>query len=267
MQSRCHRFLGSGRFDSAPTSPGAEAASVSVTATDVDRDSRSKTKSTRVTIGPDGTIHQILDKEAGRNVFADRGNQLWAYVDKPYAWDAWDIDETYARDGEEIVDIQRLGIVETGPIRAAIRVERRWRNSTIAQTISSGTTPNGLTLCPRSTGTNARFCLKRTCRWRSARIRPPSKRCTARCIDRHIATARGTPSRFEGCGHRWGDISEPGYGVALLNDGKYGYEALGNDLMLSLLRGPLYPDPLADEGEHRFTYSVFPHTETGRRAA
>ena len=33
------------------------------------------------------------------------------------------------------------------------------------------------------------------------------------------------------------------------------------------MRSPLYPDPLADEGEHRFTYSVFPHagdwTEAG----
>jgi alpha-mannosidase len=38
-------------------------------------------------------------------------------------------------------------------------------------------------------------------------------------------------------------------------------------LGISLLRSPLYPDPLADEGEHRFTYSLFPHpgdwTEAG----
>jgi alpha-mannosidase len=66
-------------------------------------------------------------------------------------------------------------------------------------------------------------------------------------------------ARFEGCAHRWGDISEPGFGVALLNDGKYGYEALGTNLMISLLRSPLYPDPLADEGAHHFTYSVLPH--------
>ena len=45
----------------------------------------------------------------------------------------------------------------------------------------------------------------------------------------------------------------------MLNDSKYGYEALGSDLMLSLLRSPLYPDPLADEGEHHFTYSLLPH--------
>jgi alpha-mannosidase len=66
-------------------------------------------------------------------------------------------------------------------------------------------------------------------------------------------------ARFEGCSHRFADLSEPGYGVALLNDGKYGHGVYGNVLTLSLLRGPLYPDPLADDGEHRFTYGLLPH--------
>jgi alpha-mannosidase len=62
-------------------------------------------------------------------------------------------------------------------------------------------------------------------------------------------------------------MSEPGYGVALLNDAKYGYEANGNVLSLTLLRSPLFPDPMADEGHHHFTYSLYPHigdwTEAG----
>ncbi|MCA9860324.1 MAG: alpha-mannosidase, partial [Thermomicrobiales bacterium] len=87
-----------------------------------------------VLIGPDGAIHRLYDKSLDRDALADRANQLWAYVDKPYAWDAWDIDETYARDGEEIVTVHQLGIVESGPIRAAVRVERRWRDSRIEQT-------------------------------------------------------------------------------------------------------------------------------------
>jgi alpha-mannosidase len=66
-------------------------------------------------------------------------------------------------------------------------------------------------------------------------------------------------ARYEVSGHRFADLSEPDYGVALLNDGKYGYSAHGNVLALSLLRSPLYPDPGADEGRHAFTYSLFPH--------
>jgi alpha-mannosidase len=73
--------------------------------------------------------------------------------------------------------------------------------------------------------------------------------------------------RFEVSAHRFADLSEPGYGAALLNDGKYGHSARDNVLGISLLRSPLYPDPLADEGEHRFTYSLLPHpgdwTEAG----
>jgi alpha-mannosidase len=74
-------------------------------------------------------------------------------------------------------------------------------------------------------------------------------------------------ARFEVCAHRFADLSEPGYGIALLNDGKYGHSARDNVIGISLLRGPLYPDPMADEGRHRFTYSLFPHpgdwTEAG----
>ena len=66
-------------------------------------------------------------------------------------------------------------------------------------------------------------------------------------------------ARFEVAAHRFADLSEPGYGVALLNDGKYGHSACGNVLGISLLRSPVHPDPFADEGEHHFTYSLFPH--------
>jgi alpha-mannosidase len=74
-------------------------------------------------------------------------------------------------------------------------------------------------------------------------------------------------ARFEVSAHRFVDLSEPGYGVALLNDGKYGHDARGNVVGISLVRSPIYPDPYADEGSHEFTYSLFPHpgdwTEAG----
>ncbi len=75
-------------------------------------------------------------------------------------------------------------------------------------------------------------------------------------------THRNTSSdtaRFEVSAHRFCILSEPDYGVALLNDGKYGHSAKGNVLGLSLLRSPMYPDPLADEGHHDFTYALYPH--------
>lgn len=213
----------------------------------------------RVEIGTDGAIASIFDKEAGRVTLSDRGNQLWAYVDKPYSWDAWDIDETYARDGEEITNVRSLGIVEAGPIRAAVRVVRQWRGSTITQIYRLWSDSKRLDIVTdidwheRQVLLKAHFPL-------SVRSHQAAFETMYGAVYR--PTHRNSPwdaARFEGCGHRWGDLSEPGYGVALLNDSKYGYEALGSDLMLSLLRSPLYPDPLADEGEHHFTYSVLPH--------
>jgi alpha-mannosidase len=66
-------------------------------------------------------------------------------------------------------------------------------------------------------------------------------------------------ARFEVCAHRWADLSEGLYGVSLLNDCKYGYDIKDNRMRLTLLRSPNYPDPVADKGEHEFTYSIYPH--------
>lgn len=67
-------------------------------------------------------------------------------------------------------------------------------------------------------------------------------------------------ARFESVGHRFADLSERNYGVALLNDCKYGYDVKGNLLRLSLLRSGKQPDHIQDVGEHVFTYSLLPHT-------
>uniref|UniRef100_A0A8D0CKQ1 alpha-mannosidase n=1 Tax=Scleropages formosus TaxID=113540 RepID=A0A8D0CKQ1_SCLFO len=67
-------------------------------------------------------------------------------------------------------------------------------------------------------------------------------------------------ARFEVWGHKWADLSEYGFGVALLNDCKYGYSTYRNTLSLSLLRAPKAPDANADIGQHHFTYAVMPHS-------
>jgi len=73
-------------------------------------------------------------------------------------------------------------------------------------------------------------------------------------------------ARYEVPGHRWADLSEHGFGVALLNDCKYGWSCHGNELRLSLLRGPRSPDPEADIGRHEFAYALVPHAGGWREA-
>lgn len=65
--------------------------------------------------------------------------------------------------------------------------------------------------------------------------------------------------------HRWIDLSEGDYGVSLLNDGRYGYDAHNATLRISLLRSPTSPDPAADQGRHDLTYSLYPHVGDWRR--
>ncbi|MDP9364457.1 MAG: glycosyl hydrolase-related protein [Chloroflexota bacterium] len=213
----------------------------------------------RVEIGGDGTIHRLFDKEHGREALAGRGNQLWAFVDKPRVYDAWDIEEDYERGGEEIGGVVAVEVTEEGPLRAAVRVGRAWRSSRIEQTYKLLAGSRRLDVATtvhwheRQMLLQARFplavrTLEATFETMYGAVRRPTHRNTS-----------WDTARFEVSGHRFADLSEPGYGVALLNDGKYGHGVHDNILSLSLVRGPLYPDPYADEGEHRFTYALFPH--------
>ena len=66
-------------------------------------------------------------------------------------------------------------------------------------------------------------------------------------------------AKFEACGHKWADLSENSSGVSLLNDCKYGYSIKKGDMSLTLIKSGTYPNEDADIGEHRFTYSIYPH--------
>jgi len=75
-------------------------------------------------------------------------------------------------------------------------------------------------------------------------------------------TTRNTPEEkamFEVPALHWGDLSDSQHGLSILNDCKYGYDAKGNVIRLTLLRSPEFPDPHADEGLHEFTYALYPH--------
>ena len=221
----------------------------------------------RVEVSADGDLARVYDKEAGREVLDGRGNRLLAYVDKPPNWDAWDIHQGYEKEGEEIPGAESIEVPEAGPLRGAVRVERRFRGSRIVQTYRLLSSSRRLDIETRAEW-HERQVLLRALFPLGVRSHEATFETMYGAVKR--PTHRNTSwdeVRFEVCAHRFADLSEPGYGVALLNDGKYGHSAMDNVLGISLLRSPLYPDPLADEGEHRFTYSLFPHpgdwTEAG----
>ena len=114
----------------------------------------------RVEIDPTGALASVFDKRAGREALAGRGNQIWAYVDKPRNWDAWDLEDNYADQGEEIDRLRdrggRDGAAPGGdPGDAQLPRQQRSRRPT-----GSGPTRRGSTSRPTSTGTSARYLLK-----------------------------------------------------------------------------------------------------------
>ncbi|HOK29773.1 MAG TPA: alpha-mannosidase [bacterium] len=218
----------------------------------------------RVEIGEDGTILSYYDKVNGREVFTSRGNQLWAYSDRPRNWDAWDIAADYEKYGEEIRDVEYIKILEEGPARGVIEVKKRYRNSSIIQRyVLYKDSP--------------KLDIETIIDWHDRRILVKalfpfdvrSSYATYEIAYGHIQrpTHKNTSwdsAKFEVPGHRWVDISEGNYGVSILNDGKYGYSANESTIGLSLLRSPIYPDFFADEGEQSFVYSILPHRNDWR---
>lgn len=213
----------------------------------------------RVLLHDDGTLASVYHKSAQREAVLERANQVWAYVDKPIAWDAWDIDTAYREQGVEILPSDPTQIIEAGPHRAAVRVVRRFRSSVITQDI-------------RLWSNSTRLEFKTSIDWHERRwlvkaLFPLAIRANHATFETAFGvverpTHRNTSwdaARFEVVAHRFVDVSEPGFGVALLNDGKYGHHAFGSEIGITLLRSPVYPDPLADEGRQTFTYALLPH--------
>jgi alpha-mannosidase len=66
-------------------------------------------------------------------------------------------------------------------------------------------------------------------------------------------------AKFEVVNHKYTDLSEPGYGVTVMNDCKYGISVNGSRIAVSLHKGGNHPDVKGDKGMHRAVYSFMPH--------
>ena len=65
---------------------------------------------------------------------------------------------------------------------------------------------------------------------------------------------------------KWIDYSEDGLGVALINNGKYGFTINSGELTMSVVRGARDMDPRMDEGKHSFKYVLNVHPGDWREA-
>jgi alpha-mannosidase len=194
------------------------------------------------------------------------GNLLQAFYDKPKDWDAWNIDADFEKQHWDLDKADEVKLVESGALRSVIRVEKHFQNSSFVQDITMYAGVPRVDVKMQADWHEKHILLKVAFPL-SARHDKATFEIPYGSIER--PTTRNTPaeqSEFEVPALRWADISDATHGFSLLNDCKYGYDAKGNVLRLSLLRSPEWPDPHADEGHHQFTYSLYPHRDTWREA-
>ncbi|MEO6804307.1 MAG: glycoside hydrolase family 38 C-terminal domain-containing protein, partial [Granulicella sp.] len=227
----------------------------------------------RVTLDPKtGCITSLYQKAARFEsiVPGECGNMLQAFVDNARSMtqaaidnvrveDAWNIDKDYEKQGTNLTMIDSIQTIEHGPLREIIRVTRSWSKSKFVQDITLYAETPRVDVANDVDWHETHVLLKA-----SFPLTATSPVATYEMpygtIERPTTRNNSVESaRFEVPALRWADMGDNEHGFSLINDSKYGYDAKGNVLRLSLLRAPLYPDPTSDRGRQQFSYSLYPH--------
>ncbi len=209
-----------------------------------------------------GRIVSLRHKASGREIVRSGGalNTLWIGEDVPEAWDNWDIDSDQKLKMRPADRLKSRSVVAEGPLQIRIRSEfSLGRGSMLKQDMVFH-------------AHSPRIDFDTVVDWHEKMTLLKA----GFTLDVHTEQARheiqyghverpthqnqlDDRARFEVCAHKWTDLSENGFGVALLNDCKYGVSVAGSDVRLTLIKSGTHPDPRGDEGIHRFAYALLPH--------
>lgn len=214
-----------------------------------------------IVLNEKGQFVSIWDKRAERELLkkGQAGNVIISYEDRPHNYDAWDLNNYYREKTWEIDDVSAIKVIEKGPIRSCVSIERKYLESLIVQNI----------YIYRDI---PRIDIVNFIDWREHQIFlkahfPIDVHTNEAVFDIQFGNVKRSThtntswdfAKFEVCHHKWLDVSEEGYGVSVLNDCKYGVSVQGSDIGLSMLKSGIYPNPKADQEQHEFMYSILPH--------
>ena len=217
----------------------------------------------RYTLDSDLQVISAYDKEFERELIPEgkNGNVLSYYRDYPNANEAWDIDRNYEKEliGNAVNSDAKL-YIGNGSIKE-VMANLEIGNSKIKQIVRLSENSRRLDFI-----TEVEWHEKR----KMMRVSFPTQSESANAsfdiqygfYERPAHRSNSwDAAKFEVMLHKYMDISDAGYGTALLNDCKYGGKIYDQALDLALLRSPRYPAPNTDHGSHTFTYSFLPHKD------
>jgi alpha-mannosidase len=211
----------------------------------------------RVRLNNNGEVLSFYDKESDREIITQgrAANQLAVYHDNG---DAWDFSSLYSRKPAGTFRLESAEAFCDGPC-CMLRQVYQFGKSTITQEVSLQLGSKQLQFRTQIQWNESGKLLKAlfpldihtseaVCDIQFGSIRRPT----------HDNTSWDM-AKYEICAHKWIDLSQPDYGVALLNDCKYGHSVNDGRVELNLLRSTNYPGVDADKGNHEIVYALYPH--------
>jgi alpha-mannosidase len=214
-----------------------------------------------------GRVLSLVDRATGREALADEANRFVLFDDRPTEYEAWDIDPFALETGVAGAPAETASLITRHTLRAEVKFEYALgKASRVVQIVRLDAGAKFLEFDTeidwRERRTLAKVMFPLACKAPRATY---ETMCGAVERPTHANTDADL-AQFEVPGHRWADLSEPGFGVSLLSDARYGYSTFGSVMSLSLMRGPTSPDAQADIGVHRLRYALYPHAGDWRAA-
>ena len=206
-------------------------------------------------------IASLIDRRTGRSV-APQGeplNRLIVYEDRPFEHRAWNVQAYYTEKSWVLSDVSHAEVLECGPVRAVVLVERKFLHSVIRQYITAYAELDRIDIRNEIDWDDSYLLLKADF--------PVDVNAVKATFDIQFGNIERVThentlwdfAQFESCAHKWADLSDNSFGLAVLNDCKYGYSAKDGHIALTLLRSANDPQPKQDCTHHTFTYSLYPH--------
>ncbi|HEY9889471.1 MAG TPA: glycoside hydrolase family 38 C-terminal domain-containing protein, partial [Candidatus Obscuribacterales bacterium] len=213
-----------------------------------------------------GEVVTLTAHATGQTVVRSPANQLQAFQDAGQYWDAWDIAPNYESHPLPAATVQALTWLETGPLRQRLRVVRQIADSTVQQDYVLDSPLPYLKVATVADWHATQVVLKT-----AFPLSFSAPQATYEIPFGAIArpTASEDPhaqAKWEVPAYRWADMGNGDRGLSVLTDYKHGFDAKPDQLRLTLLKAPLWPDPQADRGYHGFTYGLYPHGGDWRAA-